>query len=498
MRRVQQVVLALVVAVCGPWSPAEAADTWLEVRSDNFTVVSNANERQSRDVAWQFEQIRAAILAGWPWARSRFDRPILVIAAKDEATMKGLAPEYWEQRGRVRPDSVFVQAPDRYYITLRADVRGDGEVNVNPYFSSYWSYSAVALNAAFERELPLWFRNGLAGVLSNSIVRPTEIRFGLPIPWYLTALRQEGRLRLPALFDVTPQSPYYTSASTRDLFDAQSWALVHFMLFGRPGAQDDKVNELAKLLLDGRSSAEAVEQVFGSVSALDAAYMQSIRKEIQTFARLKVETAVAAKDFVARPLAAPDAAAVRAGWHAATRRPAEARALIEEAKRAPNPPARAFEAEALVLDREGKRDEARAALVKAEELQSDSYYVHHRLAALTLPERPDAASLAPVEQRLRRALALNDAHPPTHALLANVLTDEGKGDLAVNVASRAVSLDATDFGARLALARALWVAGRRAEANGQGRAAHALATTDQQRAAAQSLLDFFARVQPAK
>ena len=41
-------------------SAAEKTETWLEVRTPHFTVVTNGSEKQARRVANQFEQIRAA------------------------------------------------------------------------------------------------------------------------------------------------------------------------------------------------------------------------------------------------------------------------------------------------------------------------------------------------------------------------------------------------------------------------------------------------------
>ena len=81
---------------------SQAADAWIEIKSPNFIVLSNTSDRRARDIAWQLEQIRAALLAGFPWARARLDRPVQVIAAKDEATMKALAPQVL---GAARVDS---------------------------------------------------------------------------------------------------------------------------------------------------------------------------------------------------------------------------------------------------------------------------------------------------------------------------------------------------------------------------------------------------------
>ena len=109
-------------------------------------------------------------------------------------------PEYWEEKGRIHPDSVFVTAPDRYYIALRANAKGQDTNAINPYSSAYWSYSGLLLAASFDRNLPLWMRNGLAGVLSNTIVRENEIRFGMAPPWYVRTISAQSRLRLPQLF----------------------------------------------------------------------------------------------------------------------------------------------------------------------------------------------------------------------------------------------------------------------------------------------------------
>src|SRR5215831_18402296 len=65
---------------------AVAQGTWVEISSPHFSVVSNAGDGRAREIAWQFEQVRSAIVAGWPWARTELDRPVLVIAAKDEST----------------------------------------------------------------------------------------------------------------------------------------------------------------------------------------------------------------------------------------------------------------------------------------------------------------------------------------------------------------------------------------------------------------------------
>ncbi|HEY1304821.1 MAG TPA: tetratricopeptide repeat protein [Vicinamibacterales bacterium] len=490
-------LLTAVLMACASAAAMAADDRWIEVKSPHFTVVSNAGDKSARNVAWQFEQIRAAIQAGWPWARVQLDRPVMVVAAKDEASMKMLLPQYWEKGDRdSRPASVFNTSADRHFIAMRSDLRADDTEGINPYFASYWSYSALTLNNAFETPLPLWFRSGLAEVLSNSIVRDSEIQFGRAIPWHLVAL-QGARLRLSELIALDARSPYYTSGATRSNFDAQCWGVMHYMLFGRGEDRIDRVNQLATLLLNGKSSADAIQAVFGSVEALEQAYLQYQKKPISNYARLKVETNVASKDFPTRMLTAAELTVVRAALHGAMGRAADARALIADARKlAPEAPG-SYDVEAMLLDREGKREDARTALAKAADLKSDSFYTNYRLAVLTWSPNPDQDARARMEQLLRRSIAINDGFAPAQAFLGDVMARGQRATEALAFATRAVQLDPGDSDYRLTLARVLWELSRRDDARAAALAGRSLARTDQQRSEAEELLTFFNRI-PAK
>ena len=75
-------------------TPCAAADQWIEVKSPHFTVISNAGQSAARNLAWQMEQIRSAVHAIWPWAKLDLDRPFVVLGARDEQSMRALAPRY--------------------------------------------------------------------------------------------------------------------------------------------------------------------------------------------------------------------------------------------------------------------------------------------------------------------------------------------------------------------------------------------------------------------
>ena len=475
---------------------ASAAEQWTEVRSPHFVVVSDAGDKRARDVAWQLEQIRGAIEKAWPWAGVRLNRPLVAIAVKDERSMRAIAPKYWEKGSDIHPSSVFTSGPDRHYIALRADVQAEDRDGVNPYNQAYWAYAALALESSFNHGLPLWLTTGLGAVLSNTIVRQTEIQFGRPLPWYVRELQQaNGHLRLRELIAINRDSAAYTHEPGRARYVAQCWALMHYLLFGIPDdnarAQGD--TQLTKLLLDGTPSASALEQSFGNLDALDTAYRGYVEHGLFKYSRLQVDTAVLSKDFPTRTMAPAEAAVVRAGFFVSTERPEEARREAAEARSADATLAASYEIEGELRDRERDGEGARAAYAKAAELHSSNFYTYYRLAVLASRPNADAATLAAIQQWLTKALALNDGYGPACAFLATVLIHVDKREESIALAQRAVMLEPGSFSHRMVLARIFDRVKRIEDARRAAQSAKEFARTDAERTAVGAFLDGLAR-----
>src|SRR5262249_8846949 len=185
------VVCAAMAAFAQPAAPVLAASkTWVEVKSPNFTVVSDAGEGSARTVAWQFEQARAAFTRLWAWARVRGGKPFLVFAARDEASLKTLAPRYWEDKAAVKPGSGAVTGSAAHYLTLRIDDRSDDDVRATPYFDVYRAYATILLSSAFERPLPSWLEVGLSELYGNTRVRENQVAVGMLVPWHVRTLQE--------------------------------------------------------------------------------------------------------------------------------------------------------------------------------------------------------------------------------------------------------------------------------------------------------------------
>lgn len=58
-------------------------ESWLEVRTPHFVVLSNSNEKQARHVAEKFERMRFVFHKVFPKARVDPGSPIIVLAVRE-------------------------------------------------------------------------------------------------------------------------------------------------------------------------------------------------------------------------------------------------------------------------------------------------------------------------------------------------------------------------------------------------------------------------------
>lgn len=483
-------LLALALAADGAAAPA-----WVRVSSPNFTVVSNSGERSARGVAWQFEQVRAVLQRLWPWARLDTGRPVLVFAVKDEASVRALAPSYWEQKGGLRPATLFLNAADRHYVVVRTDVEVSRQ-EVNPYRLAYWSYVGIVLDATFGRPLPPWFTRGLAEVMSNTIVRTDDLTIGQIVPWHLQRLRRVRPVALDQVLGATRESKYLVDDAWSDVFDASVWALVHYLMFGEQGNNLSKFNKAASAVLRGADPGRAVADAFGGLPAVSAGYERYVTQTMFNYRSVGVDVDLQMEKFAGKALGTAEAAATRALFLAANGRSAEVGALLAEARRDEPGLAMAFEAEGLLADRTRNAAAAREAYRKAAEAGGASYYAEYRNAYLSWPEDGDPKgreTFARMAASLERAVNANPTFAPARDLLARTLLELDRPAEAWPHVQRAMELAPSTSYHQMTAARALWALNRPEEAKQAAAKARALATDDEDRREAQDYLDFLAK-----
>jgi hypothetical protein len=100
---------------------AAAKDVWIEVRTPNFMVISNAGEKEARRIADQFEQIREVFHSAFPKLRTEIGKPVIIFAVRNEESLKLLLPEYWETKGHTHPAGMYVPGEFEHFVAVRTD-----------------------------------------------------------------------------------------------------------------------------------------------------------------------------------------------------------------------------------------------------------------------------------------------------------------------------------------------------------------------------------------
>ncbi|MET0555173.1 MAG: hypothetical protein ABW221_19175 [Vicinamibacteria bacterium] len=468
---------------------AGAADTWVEVKSKNFTVVSNAGEGTARRTSAEFEQVRAAYERMWPGVRLSA-RPTVVIAFKDEGTLKRWVPGHYARKDAIELASISSWTADRNFLLLRTDSR-PAHKDVTPNYTLYQSYLTLLIANSFERRLPLWLSNGFSGVFANTLVRDTEISTGLPVPWKLQEFNSIGRNPLGLILDAQYDSPLVNKDDERSRFDAQCYVLVHYLLFG----SKERSQQLARFQQRWLSGAPADEALaaFGDLKALEQELPDYSKRPILSYAKFALDAAIARERPPARPLPAVDVLALQAWVHVSMRRPADARIAIDEARAADGQSPLPDDVEGLLADEQQDTARAASAYARAAERGSASATTHYRAAQLAWKADADAALLAQLRTRLERAIELQPAHANAHSFLADTLVSQGDGAAAVAEAQRAVELEPGGAYHRRSLARALDKAGRKDEARKAAERALAVADSAGARREAQEFIDYLAK-----
>jgi tetratricopeptide (TPR) repeat protein len=258
--------LLLVVPVCA----REAAQQWASVQSKNFLLVGNASERDIRKVATRLEQFREAFVRLLSVEHFDSSVPMTVMVFKTDESYRPFEPLYRGQPAGVA--GFFQSSQDVDYITFSVDPRHVRDADA----LAYHEYVHLLVRNSF-RNAPLWFNEGLAEYYSTFELSDgnRRVTLGLPISRRIQMLRERELLPVEMLLGVDANSAYYNEQEKRNLFYAESWALVHYLLSGPRRAQ---LSTYLDLLAKGLTVEDAFQKAFQtSFAGMDDELRQYIR-----------------------------------------------------------------------------------------------------------------------------------------------------------------------------------------------------------------------------
>ena len=489
-------IVVLLTALGWAGSAGAAERPWIEVKTPNFVVVANTGQGDARNMGWQFEQVRAAFALLWPWAHRESGRPFVVLALRSSGDLRSLAPKYWEKGGD-GIGALAVGGRDKDYFALVADIALPDNPRTNPYFYAYWGYTSQMLEASFPGRLPPWYQRGMADFFANTLVLKKQVQVGRFIDHHVQKLAEMPRMSLAEIVGADWQSRWLTDDERRRTFDAHAWMLVHYLTLGESRAWLPKFNRLAELLRQGVKADAAFAQAMGDVPAVARGFDNYIGRSLYTLAAFNTDVNVKPEGFPVRTLPPSEALALRAGFHVAMKQPAEARALLAEARKADPPSVVADEVEAILLDTEDKPKEALDLYTGAAKSGSSNFYVYFREGSLRWQKDSSKEVLAEVAAAYTEAVRLNPDHAWAQNSLARALSDVEPGERAIAAARRAMALEPGVVAHRLALTQALFSAGKRDDAKLEAERSLALATEVNDRADAQRWIDYITRATAA-
>src|SRR3954468_73863 len=226
------------------------AQNWVEIKSRNFSVITDGGEKRGREVALRFEQMRAIFGELIIHDKINPTAPLSIIAFKDSKELSQVAPLF---NGKpVTLAGVYYGGEDRHFIALDlSSVRGWQVV--------FHKYAHMLLNTNFRPAVP-WFDEGFAEYFSTIDVGKKDVKIGLA-PDYVWGQIDHGMLPIDQVMSVKHTSKDYNEGDRRSQFYAESWLLVHYMYDKQ---KISLAGDYLDLVVDQKVPvAEAAQKVFG-------------------------------------------------------------------------------------------------------------------------------------------------------------------------------------------------------------------------------------------
>jgi FimV-like protein len=266
MRAFSGVAAACLLAGCAGGAPRYVQRSWIEVRTDNFHLISSAEESPTLEVARRLEEFRS--VAGLLTAAKHLDPalPTRVFVFGDEADWRRFRPA-------ADVPGFFLSDMEANYIALHLSLGAleefgelvpDGVTN-QPFETVLHEYVHFLIrNQASRIHYPTWYEEGFADAISTARVEERGVVVGA-IPLVRAAWLAQGQW-LPLDRIVTARGHAEMSARERAMFYAQSWLLVHRLTWGHMGGfepRDEQMDAYVVRVARGDPPSSAFPETFG-------------------------------------------------------------------------------------------------------------------------------------------------------------------------------------------------------------------------------------------
>jgi Flp pilus assembly protein TadD len=424
----------LAVTFCEEPAVFAGEPQWVEVRSPNFSVVTDAGEKRGREVAMRFEQMRAVFGALMTKANVNLPIPLQIVAFRNTKEMRQVAPLFNGKPTQVA--GLFQSGSDRSFIMLDMSVE-------NPWTVVFHEYAHQLMNGNLQGEVDPWFQEGFAEYFSSIEVDSKQARVGkVPSDEYII-LQQLGTIRISDLFRVQHNSQTYNeSGDHRTTFYAESGMLMHYIY-------DNQLMPKVAIYFDLEDNKhlpveDAIQQAFGmSAPQFDKALRSYISSGRYRYYPIPNPANISSSNYAAVPLSAAAGNAVLADIHLHSRDYQE-KALNEFQEILKSDPNNAAACRGLGYAYLQKQDFKQAAefFKRASHLDSKDPRVHYYSALLMVRESGfgNGADLSGITAEVETSIGLDPTFADSYALLAFAQSTAGDAGKAIVTLRKALAI----------------------------------------------------------
>ena len=369
--------------------------------------------------------------------------PTTVIVFKSDSSYKPF---------KVNPNvaGYFQPGEDVNYITLTTEKASDDQ----PFRIIFHEYVHLLVANTMGATVPLWFNEGLAEYYSTFDIKDDYRRviLGDLIANHVLYLRENKFLPLRTLFAVDYKSPYYNEGNKMNVFYAESWMLMHYLLQGDSQKHRPQLSKFVDLLRANAKIDDAFQQAFqSSIDSLEKDFKSYIQGAKYMATGITFEHKL---DFDSEmqgaPLAEAEAHAYLGDLLLHTRKLEAAEEQIQQALTLNADLPMAEASYGMLRVRQGRVDDAREHLQKAVAANSQNYLTHYyyafALSSLSMNQYRVVSSYPPdvaatMRAELKKAIALKPDFPESYSLLGfvNVVRNE-EIDETIDLLKRALKI----------------------------------------------------------
>jgi tetratricopeptide (TPR) repeat protein len=275
---------------------------WFEVRTPHFEIVSSLSEDETLELARDVERFTSAVE--------------FVMGTRLPAPVVPTRIYAFDGRGFTRPFNVR-GAPGYFLPSLREGVivlrTGDGwRLDATENLRHEYVHYLLRNQGGFG--LPLWFDEGAAEFLSTLEVKGDRVELGRFREDHVRLLRDQPWVPLIRILQATSLEEW--GKRKRRVFQAESWAFVHYLNFGleEPGRGQAQLGRYLRSIADGAGHEQAIREAFGVGSSdLDRELQRFVRSDRFHSVAVRIGNPEAAEAPQMKPLAQEDVV-TRLGW----------------------------------------------------------------------------------------------------------------------------------------------------------------------------------------